>query len=63
MRLSRKDSMEELKKIDLVMNKINNSNLDDQAKEYILHILQKRVFEIRNDLSKIQKDVEIYKAK
>jgi len=53
----------ELEKLDLVIFKVTNSNLDDETKSYILKQLQKRAFELRNDISKVNQDVEIYKAK
>ncbi len=66
MRLSRKDySMEEklreeLKEINENVTMVNNSNLNEKSKNYLLNLLEARAFEIRDLLSQIKINIQKY---
>ena len=53
----------ELAKIEVAIEKVTESDLDNETKEFVLNVLKKRLFELRNEISTINKNVEIYKAK
>jgi hypothetical protein len=53
---------EELKKLDVAIEKVTDSNLDNETKEFVLNVLKKRLFELRNELATVNRNVEIYQA-
>ncbi len=53
---------EELKKLDVAIEKVTESNLDNETKEFVLNVLKKRLFELRNELATVNRNVEIYQA-
>ena len=53
----------ELEKLNNAIEKVFHSNLDDNTKEFVLEELKRRVFDLRNEISTVNKNVEIFKGK
>ena len=50
----------ELNGLNEAIDKVMNCNLDDKTKEIILNALRKRLFELRSEIDKVNKDIEFY---
>ena len=53
----------ELQDLNDAITKVFQSNLDDNTKEFVLNELKKRLFDLRNEIDVVNKNVEIFKAK
>ncbi len=53
----------ELEKLNNAIEEVKNSNLSNETKEFVLNELRKRLFELRNEISSINKNVETYKTR
>ncbi len=51
---------EELKEINENVTMVNNSNLNEKSKNYLLNLLEARAFEIRDLLSQIKINIQKY---
>ncbi len=63
MRLSRKDIMEELEKLMKAYEEVKTSDLNEDVKKIVLDTMKARIFELRTELSRIEKNINIYNGK
>ena len=50
----------ELNGLNEAIDKVMNCNLDDKTKEFVLNELKRRLFELRSEIDKVNKDIEFY---
>ena len=53
----------ELNDLNMAIDKVMNSNLDDQTKEFVLNELKQRVFDLRTEISRVDENKNIYNGK
>ena len=63
MRLSRKDIMEELERLMKAYEEVKTSDLNEDVKKIVLDTMKARIFELRTELSRIEKNINIYNGK
>ena len=54
---------EKLLELEKTMDSVMSCNLDDKSKKIILNVLKKEIFELRQDMSIINKNIETYRGK
>ena len=51
---------EELVKLNDAINKIMQCNLDEETKAFVLSQMKKRLFDLKNEIALVKKNVETY---
>ena len=64
MRLSRKDYMEkELEDLLKAYEEVEKCDLSDEIKKIVLQTVKARIFDLRTELSRVEKNMNIYHTK
>lgn len=54
---------EKLLRLENTLDSVISSNLSEEAKQVVLNALKKEIFELRQEISIVNKNVETYKGK
>ena len=62
MRLSRKEIMEELIKLETLIEHVANSNLNDNDKAMVFELIRRRTLEVRKEDATIERNIETFQS-